>query len=178
MYKADGAGPEYVFDTHDHHGAVTVMMSKKENSAAHLIWPVRHAGEGVRTKVVRADEEHPGLIGLRTYREPSDKDNYDSSSVRGPDVVWMDPARNYVIVETISQGTDEGRRYVRRKICEEFAQLPDGRWYPETWRVISEHYDKDGEQIRSNQRRFVLQILVGQTLDDVWFTNPTSRLSE
>jgi hypothetical protein len=44
----------------------------------------------------------------------------------------------------------------------EFAQLPDGRWYPTHWQRIDQGHPLD----------YRLTVLPGKTLDPRWFDNP------
>ncbi len=175
LYEADGSGPQIVFSTQDHQGAVMIASWKKEKAVEYDIWPAREADEGTRTEIIR-DEQHAGLIGLRTSYKPRGLLGLLNSVVRSPKTVWVDPARNYVRVESESSTTSQQMKVNFRSTVTEFAQLPDGRWFPASWNATHETFNPQGKPMPTQRDQYVLQIFPGRTLNDVWFTDPAERL--
>jgi hypothetical protein len=169
-YNADGSGPEYVISSKDHRGAVAFVGFRDTESIEYLIWPSPETGEGLRTEVIH-DEQRPDLIGLRTTFTPTWP--RPASSIR---TVWLDPSRNYTIVEAENTSINEDDRTVAHRLVKDFAQLPDGRWVPSSWVSTTTQYDPQGKVLGSDSQLYTLQVMVGQTLDQKWFTDPAERL--
>jgi hypothetical protein len=66
------------------------------------------------------------------------------------------------------------QRVARRSRFKEYAQLPEGRWYPTRWDLDVTADDKPYPNMRVTAYR--LQIFPGRKLDPSWYTDPGKHI--
>lgn len=144
-------------------------------SIGSLIWPNRELlGLNIPgTQVTLVTEPaRPSMIALARGAQREIDPRLPTSDDRR--TYWMDPEHDDMPVETIDTihvpSSRAGEKKQRERITRylEYAQLPNGQWYPTRWEVES-------SSLNLPPLTMCLQIFPGATLDEAWFTNPNER---
>ena len=122
---------------------------------------------GTGTKAKRLTrEDKPGLIGLHI--------EYHSylPTTRHERYYWFDPKRDDMPVEKqylsyMKDGISVEREW--RSVYLDYAQLPDGRWYPTCWQETTTDH---GENPYTSTTEFHLTLATDIALEADWFTDP------
>lgn len=145
------------------------------------IWPNRLGslgGTGSKTPL-EPDPNRPGLCGFR-FEEPA---NAKWGSGASEHIIWIDPARDDVPTETVWRlfGTDTSTvtTEVSRQNLE-YAQLPNGQWYPKRWRETRLSIDPRTPKAppRTSVTECNLLVAPGMKLDKDWFVNPVEKFGQ
>lgn len=142
---------------------------KADRDIMHDIWfgktPASY-GTGTKAKLI-TQAERPGLIGLsieyHSYRP----------NRRHERCYWFDPQRDDAPVERqyvsyVEDGTTV--EYEWHSLYLDYAQLPDGRWYPTRWQ---ETMSKHGEDPYTSSTEFHLFLSTDTALEPDWFKDPS-----
>ncbi len=138
------------------------------------IWPSRYV-TGIRAGTdasLTQDAAHPGLIGIRYKRTPQPD---EGTTEINESTWWLDPVRDDMPVETTWSSSPRAGAAVRTEMRVrylDYAQLPDGQWYPTRWQEDRSDRDrKTGKMVPSTQY-YRLQIWPKLRLGDEWFRPP------
>jgi hypothetical protein len=144
-------------------------------------WPyVPYGGEGdprANTTVELVHRpESPALVGVHVTQlsmQFADGKMTYGSSIGMDQTYWLDPSRNDAPVETDQLQYDQKGVQQGTMVTQflQYAQLPDGRWYPTQWQWV--YTNAKGKAQHPTEFRFFFA--PGKTIDESWFHDPTSR---
>ncbi len=145
------------------------------------IWPSRQLIDFKHGSHIKIDiqalssPDRPGQVGIQVDESGPVIQTMQYGLIRY--VWWLDPARNDVPVEKVSQSHDmDGRLLIEEiKQSSEYSQLPSGLWYPTAWTTQEIKYDSDGQRHVACTRQARLQLVVGMSLPSAWFADPRDR---
>jgi hypothetical protein len=155
-----------------------VMLAQEGLGGA--VWP-SGGGSSIGSTDSKAelitDPARPGLVGItseRTWKE-------QGQSIRSESVSWIDPTRDDMPVEKTwrywvngSLFTETSTKYL------EYAQLPDGQWYPKRW--VETRLDnvprRSTTQLTKSLTQYNLLVVPNMTLDKDWFVNLAEKFGK
>lgn len=120
------------------------------------------------------DINRPGLVGL--YAEGYIPRCDSPRRQRIEQILWIDPERDDMPVETLSRDYSQDEKTVKLKFLTkylDYTQLSDSRWYPTRWQMTTEVHNRPDKDCRE----FHLQLFAEMKLDKSWFTDPDKRFA-
>jgi hypothetical protein len=144
------------------------------------IWPTRYkismGGTDSQAEII-TDSARPGLLGIHVERSGmSDgrKERYEST-------YWIDPGKDDMPVERLWRVHADGNltTEVSTKYLE-YAQLPDGKWYPKRWQETRSQRlpRRPTTQPHKSIQQYNLIVVPNMTLDKDWFVNLAERFGK
>ena len=137
------------------------------------LWPsssISGIGSPQRRSDLLHDKAHPSLIGVRYVDLDKSADPVD-----GGTTWWLDPSQDDMPVQRSSSSKDKSIAITTETHYVDYAQLPNGQWYPTHWRE-SRTYVKSAINVDSHHTtEYHLQILPTFQLDRSWFQAPEPK---
>ena len=146
------------YTSHRHKGMIPLDFGDSINSLSWFEPPIYGSSKPlfkIECELLESDDEHEGLIGLRITKLPtamsrtmaqSSKDDFVKNDPVWTNsnfsLYWLDPSRDYLVIEHIEQKTD--RKTVNLTL--ETKQTPSGQWYPSHIRHEHTYTLPDGKQ--------------------------------
>jgi hypothetical protein len=144
------------------------------------IWPGRHIMDykhGNRIKIevqLLTSPDRPGQVGVQV--DESGLAIVIMRNSRLQMIWWLDPARNDVPVEKIKRFYGLKGELENEEVTKyaEYAQLPNGLWYPTAWETTDSNFSGGDVHVRAKVKG-CLQFVPGMALDAEWFSDPQER---
>jgi hypothetical protein len=144
------------------------------------IWPGRHIidykhGNRIKIEVqLLTSPDRPGQVGVQV--DESGLAMIVMRSSRLQMIWWLDPARNDVPVEKIKRFYGLKGELENEEVTKyaEYAQLPNGLWYPTAWETTDSNFSGGDVHVRAKVKG-CLQLVPGMALDAEWFSDPQER---
>jgi len=148
------------------------------------IWPNRWRLNLIGSSSARAslisDAKHAKLTGLRVQhlmpRENGRKERQEH-------VIWLDPARDDLPVESAWRVFDNDGKTVRLEVRRqylEYARLANGQWYPLRWKYTRTQFPtrkQASTQPATRVTEYNLVVAPGMELGQEWFVNPAEKFA-
>jgi len=141
-----------------------------------LLWPVNQLTLfGTDGKIERlSDPAHSGLFGLKLDRPYFMNAPDDTRLV---ETYWFDPAKDDLAVDCTEIYTSIATGKISRqshRVCSDFLQTENGRWYPS--RIKSESIlNFSGGSSQEQSCDWYLKVSTVKKLGPEWFTDPAAR---